>query len=168
MDVRAVRNAIVDCLERTDNGKAFRAALDERGLMLANGDKRDCFVVIDPAGGHHALNKKLTGLTLAAMRARLGDLDRTQLPSVEQAKAMQQEKHPTPELAREAWNNRAGAEQEKQPEPAAAQREAPAQQSRCGYTRDMEPESAPERICVGDARPRLSHGACVAGGSAGE
>ena len=117
MDDRAIRNTIVDCLQRTDGGKAFNAALDERGLTLANGDKRDCFVVIDQAGGHHALNKKLTGLTLAAMRDRLSDLDRSQLPSVDQAKAMQQEKYPTPEKAREDWDRRVeGA----QPEPAVA------------------------------------------------
>ena len=88
-DVRAIRTAILDCLERADSGKAFRAALEERGLMLANGDRRDCFVVIDPAGGQHALNKKLTGQTLAETRARLADLDRSQLPGVEQAQAMQ-------------------------------------------------------------------------------
>ena len=57
--------------------------------MLANGDKRDCFVVVDQAGGHHALNKKLTGHTLAETRDRLADLDRTQLPSVEQAQEIQ-------------------------------------------------------------------------------
>src|SRR5271157_6214092 len=89
IDDRAVRNAILNCLEAADGGKAFRAALDERGLMLSNGDKRDCFVVVDHAGGHHALNKKLTGHTLAEMRDRMADLDRTQLPSVEQAQAMQ-------------------------------------------------------------------------------
>jgi hypothetical protein len=60
--------------------------------MLANGDKRDCFVVIDQAGGHHALNKKLTGMTLAATRARLADLDRSHLPGVEQAQAMQRDR----------------------------------------------------------------------------
>jgi hypothetical protein len=88
-DDRAVRNAILNCLEAADGGKAFRAALDERGLMLANGDKRDCFVVVDQAGGHHALNKKLTGHTLAETRDRFADLDRTQLPSVEQAQEIQ-------------------------------------------------------------------------------
>ena len=82
-DVRAIRTAILDCLEHADGGKAFKAALEERGLMLANGDRRDCFVVVDQAGGQHALNKKLTGQTLAETRARLADLDRGQLPSVE-------------------------------------------------------------------------------------
>ena len=146
--------------------------------MLANGDKRDCFVVIDQAGGHHALNKKLTGLTLAALRDRLADLDRAQLPSVDQAKAMQQEKYPTPEQAREAWNSRAGAEQAQQPEPAAAatahagERAAERNRPRSKAAADIHatwsqsPNAGGFRI--GDARPRLSHGACVAGGSAGQ
>jgi|SRR5271166_350962 len=89
IDDRAIRNTILDCLEHADGGKAFRAALDERGLMLANGDKRDCFVVIDQAGGHHPLNKRLTGHTLAETRERFADLDRAQLPSVEEAKEIQ-------------------------------------------------------------------------------
>jgi hypothetical protein len=55
----------------SEGRKAFKAALEAKGLMLANGDTRDCFVVIDEAGGHHALNKKLTGMTLAAVRERV-------------------------------------------------------------------------------------------------
>ena len=102
-DVREIRTAILDCLERADGGKGFKAALEERGFVLANGDRRDCFVVIDQAGGHHALNKKLTGLTLAAMRDRMSDLDRSQLPSVEQAKEMQAERQPpAPELQQQS------------------------------------------------------------------
>ena len=96
-DVRAIRTAILDCFEQSDSGKAFNAALDAQGLMLANGDRRDCFVVIDEAGGQHALNKKLTGQTLAQTRDRLADLDRSQLPGVEQAQAMQAERHHAPE-----------------------------------------------------------------------
>jgi hypothetical protein len=89
-DAREIRAAIVDCLQRSDTGRAFKIALEERGLILANGDRRDCFVVVDQAGGHHALNKKLTGMTLAAIRERFSDLDRSQLPGVEQAQEMQQ------------------------------------------------------------------------------
>ena len=55
------------------------------GLILAADDRRDCLVVVDQAGGHHALNKKFTDPTLAEIRRRLGDLDRSQLPSVDQA-----------------------------------------------------------------------------------
>jgi len=93
VDARAVRNTILNCLEQSDGGKSFKAALDERRLMLSNGDKRDCFVVIDQEGGHHALNKKLTGMTLAQLRERFADLDRSELPSVEQAKELQRERH---------------------------------------------------------------------------
>ena len=64
-NVREIRTVILDSLEQSDNGRAFKAALEERGLMLANGDRRDCFVVVDQEAGHHALNKKLTGMTLA-------------------------------------------------------------------------------------------------------
>ena len=78
--------------EHADSGGAFRAALEEHGLILANGDKRDCFVVVDEAAGIHALNKSLTGITLTAMRERMADLDRAQLPSVAEAKAMQRER----------------------------------------------------------------------------
>jgi hypothetical protein len=87
--VREIRTAILDCFERSDSGRAFKAALEEKGLVLANGDRRDCFVVIDQEGGHHALNKKLTGMTLAAIRERFADLDRSQLPGVEQAQEIQ-------------------------------------------------------------------------------
>lgn len=89
-DLKTIRTTILDCFETSDSGRAFNAALDAAGLMLAAGDKRDCFVVIDHAGGHHALNKKLTGLTLAQIRQRLCDLDRAQLPGVGQAKIIRQ------------------------------------------------------------------------------
>jgi hypothetical protein len=97
-DIRTIRAGILDCFEKSDNGKALKAALEDRGLILANGDRRDCFVVVDHAGGQHALNKKLTGLTLAETRGRLVDLDRSQLLSVDQAKELQAER----QAAREA------------------------------------------------------------------
>lgn len=90
-DIKEIRNAILDCYEQSDSGKAFKAALEERGLCLAKGDRRDCFVVIDQLGGHHALNKRLTGHTLAEINERFGDLDRSQLPTVDAAKDLQME-----------------------------------------------------------------------------
>jgi MobA/VirD2-like, nuclease domain len=98
--LKQIRNAIHDCLHRADNGAAFKAALDAAGLVLAQGDKRDCFVVVDQAGGHHALNKKLTGLTLAQIRTRLGDLDRARLPDVAQAKTRQRARQPARDFSR--------------------------------------------------------------------
>ncbi|MBV9964399.1 MAG: relaxase/mobilization nuclease domain-containing protein, partial [Alphaproteobacteria bacterium] len=101
-NLKEIRNGILDCLEHADSGKAFKAALEERNLMLANGDRRDCFVVIDEAGGHHALNKKLTGMTLAETRERLSDLARTQLPGVEQAQDIQRARTAEREQRRQA------------------------------------------------------------------
>ncbi len=116
-DINAIRTAILDCFQQSDGGKAFKAALESQGLELANGDRRDCFVVIDAAGGFHALNKKLTGQTLAATREKLADLDRSQLPTVEQAQALQaerqreaaQEPRQQPAPAREMENHGATA-----------------------------------------------------------
>jgi MobA/VirD2-like, nuclease domain len=88
-DLKAIRSAILDCFEKSDNGRSFAAAIRAQGMEIAAGDRRDCFVVIDAACGQHALNKKLTGMTLAEIRTRLSDLDRARLPGVDQAKQMQ-------------------------------------------------------------------------------
>jgi hypothetical protein len=143
-DVRAIRTSILDCLERADGGKAFMAALEERGLMLAHGDRRDCFVVVDQAGGQHALNKKLTGQTLAETRARLADLDRGQLPSVEQAQDIQRERlgrtaQPEP-AAVAAIDATPAAQQDRTPEPAAE----PAIVATTTHTAAREPDAAHE------------------------
>jgi hypothetical protein len=99
-DLKAIRAAILGSFEKSDNGKSFRAALGAQGYELANGDRRDCFVVIDHAGGQHALNKKLIGMTLAETRNRLGDLDRSQLPSVDRAKVLQEQRQLAREIGR--------------------------------------------------------------------
>jgi Relaxase/Mobilisation nuclease domain len=88
-DLKAIRNLVFDCVHRAASGTGLAAALDAAGLILARGDRRDCLIAVDYAGGHHALGKKLTGLTLTELRRRLGDFDRARLPSVDQAQAMQ-------------------------------------------------------------------------------
>ena len=143
-DVRAIRTAILDCLEQSDGGKAFKAALDANGLMLANGDRRDCFVVIDEAGGQHALNKKLTGQTLAATRDRLADLDRSQLPGVEQAQATQAERQAV-RAAQEARQQPAPVKEAEQGQAAARGPYAPLE------TPQPAPEAKPARAQTGTA-----------------
>ena len=78
-DNRKTRNAILERFEQSDGGKAFAAAMTAQGCELTNGTKRDCFVVVDQAGGYHALNKGLTGKTLAEIAQRFADLDRSTL-----------------------------------------------------------------------------------------
>jgi hypothetical protein len=126
-DLKAIRETIRDCWERSDTGRSFQAALAEHGYILARGDQRD-FVVVDPAGGDHALGKRITGATAAETRARLADIDKQHLPSVEQAKAIQAERA-APEIAPQVRSSEivleAPAEAVQAREPAPADRPAP-------------------------------------------
>jgi hypothetical protein len=85
VNIHEIRQTIRDCYERSDCGRSFESALAAEGMVLAKGDKRD-FIVIDPAGGMHALGKRILDVSAAQIRQRLGDLERDQLPGVEQAR----------------------------------------------------------------------------------
>lgn len=127
----SIRNTIHDCWQSADSGRAFAAALDEQGLILARGDKRD-FVVVDRAGGDHALGRRITGATAAETRARMADIDRSGLPSVEQARERQMQNEQPQQQDQQNQAAAAGQEQAKaeaatkqaQLERAAAQEEA--------------------------------------------
>lgn len=84
-DIHQIREAISHCYQSSDSGRSFQSALAEHGLTLAKGDRRD-YLVIDEAGGMHALGKRILGATAAQVRNRLADLDRTQIPTLEQAR----------------------------------------------------------------------------------
>lgn len=71
-DLASIREAIRACFDAADNGRSFVAALATHGLVLARGERRD-FVVVDHAGGMHALSKRITGKTATQIRARLAD-----------------------------------------------------------------------------------------------
>src|SRR4051794_11712482 len=92
-DVADIREAIRACWDTADNGRSFMAVLTMHGLVLARGERRD-FVVVDHAGGLHALSKRITGATAAQIRTRLADLDPAALPTVSQAKVQQAENPP--------------------------------------------------------------------------
>jgi len=85
VDVHATRETIRDCFERTDCGRRFRDALAREGFVLARGDRRD-FLVVDRAGGMHAIGKRILGVSAAEIRDRLADLCRDLLPTLEQAR----------------------------------------------------------------------------------
>jgi hypothetical protein len=94
-DVAGIHEAIRACFEAAENGRSFMTALAMHGLVLARGERRD-FVVIDHAGGLHALSKRITGATAVEIRARLADLDPATLPTVSQSKTQQAE-NPKPD-----------------------------------------------------------------------
>jgi hypothetical protein len=75
-------------LDRTDSGKAFAAAIEEQGWILARGDRRD-FVVVDQAGEAHSLARRIEGARAKDIRTRMADVDAASLPSIDQAKDIQ-------------------------------------------------------------------------------
>ena len=97
VEIDATRQVIRDCYSRTQDGPEFRAALAAEGLHLAQGDRRD-FVVLDEAGGKHALGKPLCGDAAAVIRQKLGEGFKAELPTIGEALAqMRQGKETTQE-----------------------------------------------------------------------
>ena len=85
VDKDAIRNTIRACHDRTDCGRDFDNELANEGLILALGNRRD-YVVIDHAGGIHALGQRILGMKPRDLRVKLADLDHANIPSIEQAK----------------------------------------------------------------------------------
>ncbi len=128
-----LKDELSELWRSTDSGKAFAAALDERGYVLAKGDRRD-FCVIDPAGDAHSLARRLDGVKAKDVRERMADIDRDSLPTVAEARTTQRERaevarefptaNPAPlhtEAAQEPLDPRAAAQQEKWKQEVAAE-----------------------------------------------
>ncbi|CCW19998.1 hypothetical protein EBBID32_43690 [Sphingobium indicum BiD32] len=73
--------------EASDNGAAFKSALQEAGYMLAQGDKRD-FVLVTAEGSVLSLSRELK-MKAAEVRAFMADVDRAALPTASEAKTAQ-------------------------------------------------------------------------------
>lgn len=95
IDPKAMRAELTELWQHSDSGPAFAAALEERGYILARGDRRD-FCVIDSAGDEHSLARRIAGVKAADVRARMADVDREVLPSVEEARAMARQRPEEP------------------------------------------------------------------------
>lgn len=80
------RTEITAAWNATADGKAFRAALEERGYYLARGDKRG-FVVVDRAGHIHSLPRQISGVRTKDVRERFEPLTPDYLPDLAQVKA---------------------------------------------------------------------------------
>ena len=82
-DPRLLKALLQECMAASDSGAAFVQSLKERGLELAQGDRRG-FVVVDYQGDVHSLTRAL-GVNSKALTVRLGEF--TSLQSVADAKA---------------------------------------------------------------------------------
>ena len=84
LSIEQVKAELQNAYQATDNGRAFEAAIAEKGYLLAKGDKRD-FVIVDPVGGVHSPRRRL-GVKAKELRQRWQDLNPEQMPTVEQVK----------------------------------------------------------------------------------
>ncbi|SPH17901.1 hypothetical protein DEA8626_01429 [Defluviimonas aquaemixtae] len=79
------RAEITQAYEQADSAEAFRAALEEKGYVLARGDRRG-FVIVDRQCDVHSLTRYIKGHKAKDIKAKLAGLDRDALPSVDEAK----------------------------------------------------------------------------------
>jgi Relaxase/Mobilisation nuclease domain len=86
-----VRREVTDAFRASDGAEAFRAALEDRGYILARGDRRD-FVIVDRKGGIHSLARRIDGMKAAELREFMAPIDRAALPSTAQAREIQEER----------------------------------------------------------------------------
>lgn len=82
-DPKAIKQMFQELWASSDSGRAFAAALQSRGYLLAQGDRRS-HVAVDYRGEVYAV-ARYAGIKTKDVRARLGD--EAQLPSVDKAKA---------------------------------------------------------------------------------
>ncbi len=85
-----VKEAMRACWQQADNGQSFAAALDERGYLLAKGDRRD-FVIVGSEGEVYSV-ARITGSKVAEVRAKLADLNPENVPGVEEARGIQHDR----------------------------------------------------------------------------
>ncbi|ESL57020.1 hypothetical protein L458_05108 [Klebsiella pneumoniae BIDMC 22] len=90
VDKHGVRDDMAAAWQNGDSGSAVAAALEARGYVVAQGDKRDV-VLVDVAGGVHSPARllKQAGIDARAKAIRERFADLKDLPTVAQAQAMQ-------------------------------------------------------------------------------
>ena len=97
-DPHAFKDAITAIYKSCDNGQAFQSALEQHGFALAKGDRRD-YVLVDTDGQIYSLARQIKGVATKDLRAFMADVDPERIPTVEQAKAQQEERSRTLEKA---------------------------------------------------------------------
>ncbi len=105
-----VRQEVTALFRASDGAEAFKSALEDKGYILAKGDRRD-FVIIDRAGGDHSLARRISGIKAAELREFMAPIDRNSLPTVEQAAAIIQDRlHGTSAFDAQCWEDALAAD----------------------------------------------------------
>ncbi|TXI24141.1 MAG: hypothetical protein E6Q61_05410 [Nitrosomonas sp.] len=88
IDPKQMKAEITQLYKSSDSGAAFQSALDEAGYVLAQGDRRD-FVLVDRVGDVHSLARRIEGMKAAELRGFMSDVERQSLPTIAEAKSLQ-------------------------------------------------------------------------------
>ena len=111
IDPHVMKEQLTELWKENVTGRDFMRAVEERGYILARGDRRD-FVIVDHAGGAHSLARRLEGVKAKDVRDKLADIDRDRLPSVQEARQSQRDRFPhkdkafDKDAAQNAWRER--------------------------------------------------------------
>jgi hypothetical protein len=89
------RREITEAWNRTGNGQDFIRALEQRGYVLAQGDRRG-YVVIDRHGEIHSLPRQIEGVKTKDINARLIDFPADKLPTAAKAREQSRRRSPIP------------------------------------------------------------------------
>lgn len=92
---KAFKDRVTSHYHASDSGSVFVAKLDDDGLVIAKGDRRD-FVIVDQAGEVYSLARQIKGVTAKDLRDFMADVQADALPSVAEAKSIQAERPPSP------------------------------------------------------------------------
>jgi hypothetical protein len=87
---RELKDTITGLYRQSDNAGALRTALEDHGLLIAKGDRRD-YVIVDETGEVHSLARQIRDVNAKDLRQFMATIDPQTLPSVEQAKALQRD-----------------------------------------------------------------------------
>src|SRR5690606_39004950 len=93
---KARKAQITELYHSADDGRAFKAALEDAGYMLARGDKRD-FVLLDADARVHSLGRQVQDVRAKELRDFMADIDPNHLPSVKEARAILRDKPQPPQ-----------------------------------------------------------------------
>jgi hypothetical protein len=77
-----VKEEVTTAFRLSDGAEAFRAALEDRGYLLARGDRRD-YVIIDRRGGIHSLARRIEGMKAAKLREFMAAMNSESVPNIE-------------------------------------------------------------------------------------
>jgi hypothetical protein len=84
---KKVKAEITAAFRSSDGPDAFRASLEDRGYILAKGDRRD-FVVVDRAGGIHSLARRIDGVKAAELREFMSGVSAGDVPALKDIQAI--------------------------------------------------------------------------------